>query len=147
MKTIDIIRKSVPEKLGYNDSVAIIENGNELWSGPGASYPNPYKPIDKTPWFNCYALIKEGEYNSECVINPRFFKCLRIENGGLIPTLNPNTNHKNLYVANGVFVHRGESELWRGSSGCITIAPSLWESFISKMYLDEKIKIIIREVK
>jgi hypothetical protein len=145
MKTIDIIRKSVPESVGYMDSIALFENGDILWEGSGSSCPNPCKPSNKLPWQDAYAMIKEGEYKGQCGVFPRFLKSIRLNEGGIIPTINPNSNHGGRYISNGIFIHCGDTEVWRGSSGCITIPPSCWDDFISKFSIDEHVRIVLRK--
>jgi hypothetical protein len=143
MKTLDIIRRSTPEERAYLDSILLIEDGNELWTGLGSACPNPYQPSTEKPWHDVYAMIAPGEYEAVCCNRKKHFKCLALT--GRIPTINPNVNHGGEYFAEGILVHCGDTEIWRGSAGCITIPPSKWSDFIVLFSFDEAVKIILRK--
>ena len=146
MKTIDIIRTGTPETPGYNDTFAIIENGIELLAGRLSTEPNPYQPGTLKPWVDVYARIAEGLYVWELIPNhPKYGRCILINGGGDVPTLNPNPNHNRAYVASEIFGHRGDTATWRGSRGCITVSPIDEEVFFKVFKDGEKGKLIIRK--
>jgi hypothetical protein len=146
MKTIDIIRTFTPETPGYNDTFAIIENGIELLTGHLSTEPNPYQPGTLKPWIDVYARIAEGLYAWQLIPNhAKYGRCILINGGGDVPTLNPNPNHNRAYVASEIFIHRGDTNTWRGSRGCMTVPPNIADKFFQMFDDNEKGKLIIRK--
>lgn len=144
MKTIDILRKSTPEINGFPDALEIFDAGEVLFSGFCGSCCNPFQPSTNKKWFDAYACLSEQVMEAACVNHDKFGKCLLINKGGRCKTINPNKNHEGLYIATEIFVHRGDSDSWRGSRGCITIPPNKWVEFMSFFALNEGCRIIIR---
>ena len=145
-KIIDIIRKGTPEDEGYFDHVVVLDGGVELFSGAISTEPNPYKPLNHRPWHDVYARIAEGDYVWKCIPDhDKYGRCLLINNGGIVRTLNPNSNHNSEYMATQIFVHDGYSETWRGSKGCITVPPSSELGFFKCFADNETGKLTIRK--
>ena len=146
-KIIDIIRKATPEADGFNDHFAVLDNGVELLSGRISTEPNPFRPKDKSPWYDVYARIAEGTYKYQCIPDHhKFGRCLLINDGGDVTTLNPNSNRDGGYVGSQIFIHTGWSETWRGSKGCLTIPPSNAIPFFICFDDNEVGKLTIRKV-
>jgi len=154
MKTITFLRKSSPEKpgLGYGDCVEVKQDDTALFASHASTCPNPYKTIadNKTiNWRACYALIKSCETNFECVDHSKFGKCLLINNGLELPTINPNRNHDGNYIATEIFVHVGnpgfENPNWRGSKGCFTLHRDYWTNFIACFEVGEKGTLVLKD--
>jgi hypothetical protein len=157
MKTIIALRSSTPEKpeFGWGDHVRVVdETGADIYGGHFSTCPNPYQlnsKGDPIPWQLCYAMICDGEYSWECIYNhKRFGKCLLINNGEAIPTINANKNHNNEKIATEIFIHRGamrsNNQKWRGSKGCLTLPPEESDSFFSLFTDGEKGKLTIKKL-
>ena len=146
MKTIDAIRKGTPESAAYKDSVAVIEDGNELYNDGFSTEPNPYQPTTMKPWTEVYARIAEGVYGWQLVPNhERYGRCILINGGAAVPTLNPNRHHNNGYIATEIFIHCGDSETWRGSRGCFSLPPSKAKDFFNLFADYETGKLVLRK--
>ena len=150
MKTLTYLRSSTPENpaIGYGDHWQLVENGNTIAGGHCSTCPNPYRPSDRTTWQKAYALVDVGEYTFLCNDHPHFGKCLFINDGGKVPTVNPNTNHEGQYYATGIFVHYSRintyNNKWRGSAGCFTHSREEWQSFIDNFKIGERGKLILK---
>ena len=146
MKTIDAIRKGNPESAAYEDSVAVLEDGNELFSGPFSTEPNSYQPSTMKPWEEVYARIAEGIYGWQLIPNHgKYGRCILINGGAAVKTTNPNQNHNRAYEATEIFIHKGDSATWRGSRGCLTISPNDADSFFQLFADNEVGKLILRK--
>lgn len=127
MKTIEFTRKSTPTSpaIGYGDAVKVYDGMDVIYEGPGSTCPNPFRPRDKEPWEKVYAMISPGTYEGRVMNHERFGKCILLENGNAIETVNPNFNHNGRYVAYGIFIHVGgkgsKDQGWRGSKACLTV--------------------------
>jgi len=144
-KIIDIIRRGTPEDSAYADSIVVLDNGNEIYSGLCSSHCNPYQPRTNKLWYAVYAEIAEGTFGWQCIAkHQKFGRCLLINGGSAIPTTNPNVNHNGKYYAAEIFIHTGDSETWRGSRGCITIPPSK-KAFFNIFADGETGKLILRK--
>jgi hypothetical protein len=98
------------------------------------------------PWPEVYVRIAEGTYNYELIPeHTKYGRCILINNGGEVPTLNPNPNHNKAYIATEIFIHVGFSMSWRGSRGCLTIDPDHEEAFFACFDDHEKGKLILRK--
>lgn len=147
MKIIQFTSKSTPEKpeFGYGDQVQVLDGGNVLHDSAASCCPNPYKlngqghPI---PWRLVYAMMAPGNFRGECVQHPTFGKCILLNEGGQVTTVNPNKNHGGEYYATEVFIHPGglnsKNPNWRGSRCCLTIPQSEIEHFRSCFAIGEK---------
>jgi len=154
-KLVEFLRHSTPESpaIGYGDHVIIHDSGKALYGCHASTCPNPYKKVDDgppRPWRSVYAMLAEGEYVYWCKKHDKFGKCLMLNNGQECPTINNNVNHGGRRVATGIFVHRGGlgsvNPKWRGSKGCLTIAPEDWERFIGCFALGEVGRLVIRKM-
>jgi hypothetical protein len=163
MKKVLFVSQSVPDRLGYNDKVTVTdENQTILFHGPCSVCPNPFKvvkddngvPIDHIPYEQAYGWLDAQTIMGECVLHQGhefngqgYGKCLLLNDGGPCKSRIPDVNNDNKYIVRSVFCHHGESELWRGSAGCATLAPSLFPSFIALFAEDERceVSIIIAE--
>ena len=111
MKTIDVIRKGTPETPGYGDSVAVMEDGNELYTGAISTEPNPYQPVTMKPWTEVYARVAGGQYAWQLILNHQLYgRCILINGGAQVPTADPNPNHNRAYYATEIFIHQGQTE-------------------------------------
>lgn len=147
MKILDIIRTGTPETPGYNDTFAIIENGIELLTGHLSTEPNPYQPSTMMPWEAVYARIAEGSYGWQLIPNhAKYGRCILVNGGAAVPTLNPNPNHNRAYVATEIFIHTGDANSWRGSRGCLTVQPVKADEFFAVFGDLETGKLILRKV-
>lgn len=146
MKILDIIRTGTPETPGYNDTFAIIENGIELLTGHLSTEPNPYQPSTMMPWEAVYARIAEGSYGWQLIPNhAKYGRCILVNGGAAVPTLNPNPNHSRAYIATEIFIHHGDTNTWRGSRGCPTVSPVGEAAFFKVFDDNEKGKLILRK--
>jgi hypothetical protein len=146
MKTIDIIRKGTPESGAYEDTVAVIENGNELYTGAFSTEPNPYQATTFTMWEDVYCRIAEGTFGWQLIPKHlKYGRCILINGGAAIPTLNPNAKHDRKYIATEIFIHRGDSAAWRGSKGCFTVPPDHADKFFNIFADNETGKLILRK--
>jgi hypothetical protein len=146
MKTIDAIRKGTPETPGYADSVAVIEDGNEIYNDGFSTEPNPYQPSTMKPWHDVYCRIAEGQYAWQFLVtHEKYGRCILINGSAQVPTLNPNPNHNKAYYATEIFIHCGDSEIWRGSRGCLTVPPSKAHEFFGLFNENETGKLILRK--
>lgn len=140
MKTLEVWRQSLPDNpaLGYGDNFQICVDNVSILSGNISSCPIPYHPQTKEVWWKLYGIVADGRYKFKCVMHYRFGKCLLIENGGPIPSVN--TLHGR-DVLNAIFVHSGgrnsKNKTWRGSRGCFTVHPDHWDEFMSKYDYNE----------
>lgn len=144
MKTIEITRQSSPwsPEFGYGDAMIVYEGTNIIANFSCSSCPNPYKPSDKTPWQDAYALIDYGQYKGQVVNHTKYNKCIIINEGGSVPTVNSNKKHNGEKWAMGIFIHKGGGEnerYWRGSMGCITLDPIEYDKFIDLFNVGEKV--------
>ena len=120
MKQIEVVVRSTPTEpeTGYGDQILVTEEGKDLYGGHCSTCPNPYTPAMKTPWAHAYAWIAPGEYDWVYAYNPKFGRCLLLNQGGPIPTRNKNVNQENKAVADGIYIHAGgiasKNPLWRG---------------------------------
>jgi hypothetical protein len=141
MKTVTLYSLSTPDnpEFGYGDYVDVREDGLVLWGSHASCCPNPYKvngqghPI---PWKLVYDWIEHYKYG----------KCLLINKGGEVKSRNPIRNN-NGSIFTEVFVHSGgmgKNPNWRGSAGCITIAPDLWPEFMELFKVGEKGKLVVK---
>jgi hypothetical protein len=145
-KIIDAIRKGTPESPAYSDSVAVIEDGIELYNDGFSTEPNPYQPRTKKPWEEVYARVAEGTYTWRLVPkHPKYGRCILVNEGAAVPTLNPNVNHNREYIATQIFIHRGYSGRWRGSRACMTVPPDKLDSFFGLFADNETGKLILRK--
>lgn len=146
MKTIDIIRKGNPESQAYADNVAVIEDGNVLFENHISCEPNPYQPTTMKPWEDVYVRIAEGQYGWQLIPKHlKYGRCILINGGATVPTINPNMRHNRAYIATEIFIHRGDSSVWRGSKGCFTVPPDRADKFFSVFADDETGKLILRK--
>jgi len=128
-----------PDILGYEDKIVIATNGSILYHGICSACPNPRKPLIKggTPWTDAYGWIACGTYKFTTVKNIKFGKWLILENGGIVQSRNPNPNHSGRHILTQVGLHKGWSDTWRGSAGCITIPPKTYNNFFQHFAIGE----------
>lgn len=154
MKTVTFLRNSTPEKpaIGYGDYVEVYDDKKYLFGSHASTCPNPYRAQDKERikhWRELYALLAPCETTFECVDHPKFGKCLIVNNGERLKTLNANRNHMNEYYATEIFAHCGGlnsfNKNWRGSRGCFTIHMEYWCNFIDCFVVGEKGILILKD--
>lgn len=144
MKKLIYYRSTTPEnpEIGYMDHWDLSDDGSIISGGHCSTCPNPYCKSDRKPWTECYALVDVGEYTFLCDDHYKFGMCLYVNDGGRVPTVNPNPNHDGQHYAIGVFVHKGgrnsENKKWRGSAGCFTHHPDDWDNFINQFKIGER---------
>jgi len=152
MKIIEVVVISTPTlpKFGYADHYVIREgDGTVLASGHCSSCPNPFKPKTLIPWKQAYGWIAPGTYQWECILHPKFNKCILINGGGSILSRIQNSNHKNQFVISEVFWHIGglgsKNPEWRGSAGCLTSHKEEFDKMISFIATGERGTLTIRD--
>jgi hypothetical protein len=113
----------------YGDKIVILDDGALAYHGPCRACPNPYRPSDGATWAAVYAWIActapGMPLSWKCWYSPTKGKCLLINNGNAVRTRHPNVNHGNFPIATAIEIHKGYSELWSGSAGCITYPPDI----------------------
>jgi len=142
-------RESLPSKLGYNDTLVIVDEiGTMPIKGKCSTWPNPFRASNGTPYYAAYGAIDLGEYRGRCVVNDDFGKCILINNGDPIPAVWPNKNHEWKPIIDGVFAHEGGLKSvetgWRGSAGCLTIEQPLYGVLMDMFRVLEECIIIVR---
>jgi hypothetical protein len=145
MKTITFQRQVKPEGPAFGDYVTIEENGAKLFECSCSTSPNPYRPKDRAPWPAAYALVAPGMYHAGFTLHEKFGLCLMLNDGGQVPTINANVNQGGRCYATEVFIHKGDSETWRGSMACFTIPPRCYSDFMSHFAPQEVVKIILED--
>lgn len=149
MKTIVFTRRSMPTdpSLGYGDTVKVYDAMDVIYEGTGSTCPNPFRPSDMTPWNNTYAMVSLGTFSGRVTNHNKYGKCILIENGGELPTVNENSNQGGRRVASEVFVHVGgqgsKDPAWRGSKACLTIPPRERDAFFKLFNADEEVVVVI----
>jgi hypothetical protein len=148
MKILEITRQSSPTspERGYADTMIVYEGTDPLVIFPCSSCPNPFKPSTLDPWQNVYALLDYGEMTGECVQHEKYGKCILINNGGEVKTINNNINQDGKRIAKEVFIHAGggkDKAEWRGSSGCITLNPVEFAALMSVFDVGDKCSVEI----
>lgn len=151
MKQIILIRRTHPDSLiPYGDTIKIIDGAKEVYSGPVSTNPNPYKVSLKTSWRSNFAQVAPGNYiGSFDPKHSKFGKSILVTTpkGSLqVKTNNPNPNHNGQYFAEGVYIHKGDTAAWRGSTGCITVPPSNYPRVMAFFKPGEKMIITLSEV-
>lgn len=154
MKTLKFLVSSTPDnpELGYGDHWEISIDGKIIDGGHGSTCPNPYKLNNQglpIPWKLLYGWIAFGTYKAACVDHKKFGKCLMINGGKEVPSKTPNPAHGGQMILTELFVHRGAidsvNKKWRGSRGCLTVAPDEWDRFIKNWETNESGMLIIEE--
>lgn len=151
MKLIELLSLSTPDnpEFGYGDYITVTEGKETIWGSHASCCPNPYKlngqgkPI---PWKLLYGWIAYGEYNWECIQHYKYGKCILLNNGGEVASRNPVKN-KDGSTFTEVFIHSGgtgKNPNWRGSAGCITLGPDLWQDFMEVFTVGEKGKLVVK---
>ena len=143
-KTLRLYRLSKPELLGYPDIFVLSDPTGELIRGACGTNPNPKRMSDDKPWNECFAQCACGTYVFKCWVSQKHGKCLKVNDGGKVPTTNidPNTWTK---FATAVECHKGDTLFNRGSVACFTWYPPLWDTFISYFAMDETGILILQE--
>jgi hypothetical protein len=147
MKIIDFVRYGMPENppFSYGDNVAVIADGEQLFIGECSTEPNAFGLDDHTPWYDKYARIAPGSYDGACINHAKYGKCILINAGGKVSTVNPNVNHMGERYATEVFIHKGFSMTCRGSKACLTIRPDKSDDFFSCFAIGDQVKVNLHE--
>lgn len=137
-----IVDPSVP---GYMDRCAITDDTDKkiLWHGYASCCPNPNDPKNNRPYFKSYGWISPATYSGECVDHAKYKKSILLENGGSVSSRIPNARHEGAYCMDEIFIHAGQNNYWRGSAGCLTLSPDVYDDFISNFEIGEKVKICV----
>jgi hypothetical protein len=102
----------------YGASIVIYSSrqGRVLTNINGSSWPNPNSGAPG---------IAPGYYESRYspIGHQQRTNGVRLLNGGFVPTIGANPAQGGQSVANGVNIHCGYRDNWRGSQNCITIHP------------------------
>ena len=142
------LRITTPEsKEIYGDVARIYSDNFELiFECPCRTHPNPKQPRPPyKSWLLAYAQICLGRYDYKFLpAHDRFKKCLIINSGGYVPTVNLNVNHGR-HVADEIFVHCGSQKTWSGSAGCITIHPDKYLEYMSHFPKNSSGKIVVTD--
>ena len=143
--TVDSI--SDPDVPPYQDTISVGD-----CSVPCSATPDAYE-IDDTktdkrgkPWDQVFGWVACGSYPYAVIDSPKHGKCISINNGGQVPTRNPDYTNGGAMYATAVEVHCGFSAHWQGSRACITVHPDHWAEFISQFELGDTGTITIQEV-
>ncbi|KAF7787651.1 hypothetical protein PRUB_a5334 [Pseudoalteromonas rubra] len=117
----------------YSQEVTVLdEHGNILGTFEGSSTPNPYKPRNpNVRGTDAYPQVQGGQYDLTHGLH-RGQPALSVNGDGFVPTTAPNPNFPQQgSTANFIRVHKGYSNTWKGSAGCMTINPSQWDDFMN----------------
>jgi hypothetical protein len=136
-KVLVIESKVTPDVGGYGDKLAILDDNKLTYHCECSCCPNPFSPILRTKWSRNYGWLACSTYSWLCIQHRKYKKCLILNSGGRCNTRLSNPKQDGNYFMRGVFVHKGFTEKWRGSAGCITVPPRLWVNFISYFVVDE----------
>jgi hypothetical protein len=132
VKFIEIDSLTTPDVSGYGDKLHLWIDNVEILSCPCSVCPNPFRPSDSAPWRQAYGWLAPGECLFECMVNNKHGKHFLLADGGILPARAPNVNHGGDCVCSEIEIHRGDTMTWRGSAGCITLPPNIWQSFIDR---------------
>lgn len=149
MKTIEFTRRSMPTApaIGYGDTVKVYSDLDVVYEGAASTCPNPFRPTDFLPWNDVYAMVSLGTYEGRVMLHDRFGKCILLEQGGPLPTVNENKKHGGKRIAMEIFIHVGckgsKDPGWRGSMGCLTIPPKDNQVFFGLFNLNEPVAVVI----
>jgi hypothetical protein len=139
IKNIVVQVRSNPGMPGYNDTVIISDNRHIIFASPMSSCPNPHKPSStKKVWQDYYAWIADGDFKWECFRHWRRGNVLVVNGGRAVTTRNKNRKHGGARIMKQCLFHRGWTNHWRGSAGCLTFAPVVWPAFISMFEVGDK---------
>ena len=144
MKTLEFTRDSIPEfpECGYGDTVKLYNGTTALIVFRCSTCPNPFHPGDHGKWEDYYAMVDFGEMKGKCIQHEKYGKCILINDGGKVPTLNADQNHSGEKFATQIFVHAGgglQEGFWRGSAGCFTLSPHDFGNLMDNFDIDEEI--------
>ena len=130
MKIIKVKILSNPEKLGYNDLVRVYENDNMIFGCSGSAFPNPFHPTNNKTYKELnYGIVASGVYKWSVYQSPKFGKVLLLNNGKNVTCRNRDNPMTYCEIHSGGF--KSKNPDWRGSVGCLTISPVIWEYFIN----------------
>jgi len=95
----------------------------------------------KDPKIDCklYARLacnNPGEsYSGRFIGNhPKFGRCILLNEGGVLPSRQPDSEHAGQYWCKSIFIHHGQTN-WEGSAGCMTVPPD--DAFVFFSYFTE----------
>lgn len=136
---------------GFPDTVHIYNSAGVLeYSNKASTSPNGIKPGTGAPWYKEYGWVASGEYMGDVVTRDKWGRCIMLENGGILPSRNPNPNHRGQYIITEVFIHPanagGKNPQWRGSAGCLTLHRDKFETFMDQIP-DGKHTVIINDTR
>ena len=135
---------SPPSEPGFNDRIAVLDNGQIKWHGPARCSPNPYRPSDKSPWYAVYGFAADGSWDYECNDwSPKHGKSISINGGGIIPARAPNVNHEWRRECSSIRIHAAQQTGWPGSAGCLTIPFDSWGGFIDTFQVGDQGRVSI----
>jgi hypothetical protein len=137
-KSIVVESKSCPDDHGYQDKIVVFDDNKVAFHSACSACPNPFQHSTKKHWREVYGWVSCEEYSFEAIESEKRGKCILINSGLAIPARYPNPNHNGLEIVTEVFIHKGWSDSWRGSAGCITIPPTDWPEFINCFELGEE---------
>lgn len=146
MKTIEFIRRSTPTvpDIAYPDGLTVYNGTDVIFTGIGSTCPNPFRASDMAPWQDVYAIVSLGIYSGVFIENhQRFNRCILLERGGWIPTVNANFNHNGDRKVHEIFLHAGFRDNWRGSKACLTIPPKDSVEFFNMFTEGEEVVVAI----
>jgi len=73
--------------------------------------------------------------------HPKFGRCILINNGETMPSVQPDSEHNGEHWCRSIFIHKGYASNWRGSAACITIPPDGADIFFDYFSEEELIRI------
>jgi hypothetical protein len=154
-KKIIFLVSSTPDNpaLGYGDHWEVRNNNTCIDGGHGSTCPNPWKTNEQghpIPWTLRYGWIAPGTFSFKCITHYKYGKCILINNGLSVPSRVKNYGHRGEMILSEIFIHTGSlnsfNPKWRGSRGCLTIAPDEWDRFIDLFELEETGELDIRDI-
>lgn len=123
--TITATRRSKIDGETYGDRLAVFDGSALIWHGNCSTWPNPYKPVGHIPAAKVYGALAPCACEWQVIREHiKYGKCILINNGRDLPSMWPNVNHENMLTISQIFIHSGQRDDWRGSKGCITLAPA-----------------------
>jgi hypothetical protein len=141
--TVDCVMQ--PEDIGFDDRITVFFDNIFQIHVFGRRTPNPYKQLEngkRGKWSDYYACVAAPQIcDWECWSSPKHGKCMLLNGGGAVSTINDNPLTPWGKEARCVEIHKAYSDKWPGSSACTTIVTYDWPKFINLFEIGEKGKI------
>jgi hypothetical protein len=144
MKQLSFNILSTPDTvIGFHDTVQV--DGGVLWDCSAS--PNGKKGNGEH-WSKHYPWISDLCCVGKVVEHDEFGKCILLNDGFYLPSVNPNPNHNYKMIMNEIFFHEAnigyKNPEWRGSAGCLTMHRKLFPEFMKQFTVGELVMITIK---